>query len=906
MGALVIVTAIGYLLLLFGVAYYAEQREAKGRSIVNNSIVYALSLGVYCTAWTFYGSVGRASTAGLAYLPIYLGPTIAAPLWWLALRKIVRICKVQRITSVADFISSRYGKSVKLGIIATLMAIIGIVPYISLQLKAIVTSFDILANSGQVFSQTEGHIFTDTSFYLAIALAFFTILFGTRHLDPNERHEGLVAAIAFESVIKLSAFLAIGIFVTFGLFNGFGHLFFVAANKPELLKILSLDSTGMDAWQWFWLSLISALAVLLLPRQFHIAVVENTNPQSVGRASWLFPLYLLLINVFVLPIAIAGLLLLNKGMVSPDNFVLALPLAAAQPMVALIAAIGGFSAATSMIIVEVIALSIMISNNLVLPLLLQIPRLQESRLPNWLLMIRRISIVGVMFLAYSYFGVIGKGYSLVSIGLVSFVAVAQFAPSVLGGILWKRATKKGALAGLIAGFLVWSFTSPLPPLKFTAEFTHYWIDHGLWGLSYLKPQALFGLTDLDPITHSAFWSLLFNTLAYVFVSLYTSQNPLEVTQADVFVDIYKYSSGSGEYDVMRRRARVKDLYGLLVRFLGEERAKFYWQEYEAKHEVNLSKMAMANTELVNYTEINLTGAIGAASAKILVGSVSKQDPISLEEMLGVLEQTQEIMQYSQALEKKSEELQQTTEQLKQANEQLQELDRLKADFIATVTHELRTPITSIKALSKILSDNKELPTEQRDEFLGIIVSESERITRLINQVLDLEKIQSNRDEVAFEKIDLVKILEKTYVGLQPLIKEKGIDSTLKIKVSEVPLWGHADRLTQVITNLISNAIKFSHGKIWVHLDVLQNAPYCILSVQDNGIGVDKKDQKLIFEKFSQVKDAVWGKPSGSGLGLFITKTIVEQHGGSLSLMSEPGYGATFKVQLPLCQEDATD
>lgn len=901
MGTLVIVAAISYLLLLFGVAYFAEQREAKGRSIVNNSVVYALSLGVYCTAWTFYGSVGRASTAGLAYLPIYLGPTIVAPLWWLVLRKIVRICKVQRITSVADFISSRYGKSVKLGVLVTLMAIIGIVPYISLQLKAIVTSFDILSASQNTFSNPQDHFFSDTSFYLAIALAFFTILFGTRHLDPNERHEGLVAAIAFESIIKLSAFLAIGIFVTYGLFNGFKHLFFAAASNPDILKLLSVQSTGMDAWQWFWLSLISALAVLLLPRQFHISVVENTNPQSVGRASWLFPLYLLLINIFVLPIAIAGLLLLNKSMVEPDNFVLALPLAAGKPVLALLVAIGGFSAATSMIIVEVIALSIMISNNLVLPLLLQIPRLQEGRLPNWLLLIRRISIVGVVFLAYSYFGLIGKGYSLVSIGLVSFVAVSQFAPSLLGGILWKRATKKGALAGLAIGFLVWSFTSPLPPIKFAAEYTRYWTEFGLGGLEWLKPQALFGFSGLDPITHSAFWSLLLNTFAYIFVSLYSSQTPLEVSQADAFVDIYKYSSGSSEHDVMRRRASVKDLYGLLVRFLGEERAQHYWQEYEAKQKVNLSKMVIANTDLVNYTEINLTGAIGAASAKILVGSVSKQDPISLEEMLNVLEQTQEIMQYSQALEKKSEELQNTTQQLKQANEQLQELDRLKADFIATVTHELRTPITSIKALSKILVDNKELPSVQKDEFLGIIVSESERITRLINQVLDLDKIQSNREEVDFEPVNLVKIIEKIYLGLQPLMKEKQIEPVLKINIPEAMIWGHADRLIQVVTNLLGNAIKFCHGKIWVQLEV--QGAHCILSIQDNGVGIAKKNQDLIFEKFSQVNDEDMGKPQGSGLGLFICKTIIEQHGGTIALSSELGYGATFKVQLPLLNQN---
>lgn len=887
----VVMTAIGYLVLLFGIAYWAERRAAAGNSFVNNSLIYALSLGVYCTAWTFYGSVGRAATQSAGFLPIYLGPVISAPLWWLVLRKMILISKTQRITSIADFVSSRYGKSATLGILATLILVIGVVPYISLQLKAIVTSFDILTEN------TNSHIFGDASLYVAIALAIFTIWFGTRQLDPNERHEGLVAAIAFESIIKLITFLSVGIFVVYGIYHGFKDLFTQALQIPDIAKLLFLNEGSINSWEWFWLALISAFAVLLLPRQFHIAVVENTNPAHVSRASWLFPLYLLLINVFVLPIAIAGLIILKNHSVEPDSFVLSLPMLAGKPILALFVTIGGFSAATSMVIVEVIALSIMISNNLVLPTLLQFSKLQQSQPSHWLLGIRRISIIVVILLSYSYYKGISENYPLVSTGLISFVAVAQFAPSIFIGMYWKRATKAGAMTGLLLGFCTWFYTLPLPALQSTGVISADFITYGFGGISALKPYSLLGLDGLDSISHSAFWSLLFNTFSFIFVSLYTRQNPLEVTQADVFVDIYKYSAGSSEYDVMRRRAKVKDLQQLLIRFLGEERTQSLWQDYEKRQKVDLSKMVIANADLINYADVHLTGVIGAASAKILLSSVTKEDPISLEEMLRVLEQTQEIIQYSQALERKSEELELTTQQLQQANEQLQELDRLKADFVATVTHELRTPITSIKALSKILSDNENLPITQRTDFLTIITNESERITRLINQVLDLERIQAHMGEDSMQSLDFVRIVEKAYAGLKPLMEEKEIQSQLIIKNKPLIVWGNADRLTQVVVNLIGNAIKFCKNTVNVQLSI--NKEEVLLTVQDNGRGVAQNDQSLIFQKFRQVNDAKDGKPQGSGLGLFISKTIVERHSGSIGVKSQLGEGALFFVKIPI-------
>ncbi|MCB0563573.1 MAG: hypothetical protein KDD01_04275 [Phaeodactylibacter sp.] len=901
---IIIFISIAYVTFLFLIAYLAEKREKAGRSLVNNPVIYSLSLAVYCTAWTYYGSVGRAATSGLGFLPIYIGPAIIAPLWWILLKKIIFISKSQRITSIADFISSRYGKSTWLGIIATLIAVFGIIPYISIQLKAISTSFDLLVTKqSAVYRHAEIPFYLDSALYIAIALAIFTILFGTRNLDPNERHEGLVAAIAFESILKLIAFLTVGAFITFWVYDGFGDLFQKAMDNPGLSRLFSLEAAGINGWEWFWLSFLSMSAVMLLPRQFHVAVVENTNPNHVAKASWLFPLYLLLINIFVLPIAIAGLDQFPSGAQEPDSFVLSLPLAYGKDILALFVGLGGFSAATSMVIVAVIALSIMIGNNLVLPLLLRTQAFQEEQYGNLsgrLLGIRRVSIVVVLLLAYGYFKAVGEQYSLVSVGLISFTAIAQFVPSVLGGIYWKRATKMGALSGLLAGFGIWAYTLPLPTMVEAGLIPIHFMEHGPFGIELLKPHELFGLHGSNHITQAAFWSLLFNCGIYFFVSLYTSQSPLEISQADIFVDIYKYRKGSSDYDIMRRQAKVQDIRILLNRFLGEPRGNLLLNAYENTQRIDLSQQQVAGADLVNYVETHLAGAIGAASAKIIIGSITKEEPISLEEMFKVLEQTKEIMQYSKALEKKSTELERTTRQLKDANEQLKELDRLKADFITTVTHELRTPITSIKALSRIMKETPGLPEEQIQEFLTIVVSESERLTRLINQVLDLEKIQSNQKNWTLAPIDFAEVTEMAYSGLKQLMRDRKIRHELKIENRPIEVMGHNDRLTQVVVNLISNAIKFcnpNEGAIKVNLR--QAGDMAILEVRDNGKGIPKKDQKLIFEKFTQLNDETRGKPKGSGLGLFISHSIILQHSGVIYVRSQPDEGTAFLVEIPL-------
>ena len=542
---LVIGISVAYLVLLFAIAYFADRSARNGKSWVNNPVIYSLSLAVYCTAWTYYGSVGRAATSGIGFLPIYLGPMIIAPIWIILARKLILICKTQGITSVADFISSRYGKSTRLGILATLLAVMGIVPYISIQLKAIASSFEMLVFPEASALGAADSIFQDSALYITIVLALFAILFGTRHLDPNERHEGLIAAIAFESIFKLVAFLTVGFFVTFVIYDGFGDLFSRAIQEDRIKGLLNMENSGLDGWSWFWLNLLSMSAILFLPRQFHVGIVENITRKHVHQAAWMFPLYLLLINIFVLPIAFGGLMHFPEAMLgpegghSPDTFVLDLPLYYQNNGLALFVALGGLSAATSMVIVSTLALSIMVSNNIVMPVLLRSRSMQEDPLADIskrLLGIRRVSIVVILLLAYAYFKSVGQGYTLVSIGLISFTAVAQFAPVVFAGLFWTRGTPKGAAAGLLVGLLVWGYTLPIPTLAEVGILSTSIIENGLFGIELLKPYEFLGTYRL----RSCFSFRVLESFPQYpnlccRITIYTKQSPMEILPRQSFL-----------------------------------------------------------------------------------------------------------------------------------------------------------------------------------------------------------------------------------------------------------------------------------------------------------------------------------------------------------------------------------
>lgn len=629
MSAWVIIFAgAAYLGLLFFIAYRGDKAADAGRSLIASPYVYALSLGVYTSAWTFYGSVGRAAASGIGFLPVYLGPTVMVALWWMVLRKIIRIAKDNRITSLADFISSRYGKSAALAGLVTVIALVGVIPYISLQLKAISTSFGILRSYPDILSLAPPQsVWHDTAFYAALILAAFTIVFGTRKLDTAERHEGMVAAIAFESLVKLLAFLAVGIFVTWGMYDGVRDVFARAAQVPRIAEVFTIGGGSTDVYHsWaslFSVAFISMLAIMFLPRQFQLAVVENVDEAHLNKAIWLFPLYLFLFNLFVLPIAIGGLLHFGAA-INPDTFVLTLPMAGQQKALALLVFLGGFSAATGMVIVEAIALSTMVCNDLVMPVLLRIKALRLSEradLSGLLLAIRRVTIVLGLLLGYTYYRLAGEAYALVSIGLISFAAVAQFAPALLGGIYWKGGTRSGALAGLGAGFLVWAYTLMLPAFARSGWLPMELLEHGPFAIAQLRPLALFGLEGLDEISHTILWSMLANVGAYLTVSIMSEQSVVEQTQAALFVDVFKH--GRGAERVWRASGSLLDLHTLMVRFLGAEKARQALVAYARQR--GLEWPQEIDAELSRYCEAQLAGVIGAASARVMIASVVEEE-----------------------------------------------------------------------------------------------------------------------------------------------------------------------------------------------------------------------------------------------------------------------------------------
>lgn len=901
-GLLVIGVSFAYLLTLFAVAYWADRRASAGRSVIGSAWVYALSMAVYCTAWTYFGSVGRAASSGVWFLPIYLGPMLAMILAWLVLRKMIRIAKTYRITSIADFISSRYGKSPVLAGLVTLITVVGIIPYIALQLKGISVGYEVLTSPVGGAVSPKGNWWQDSTFYLALALAGFTMIFGARHLDSTERHEGMVAAIAFESMVKLLAFLAVGVFVSYVMFNGVGDIFTQAAQVPELSQLLKLGGGGNFAYaQWFTLTLLAMFSVILLPRQFQVMVVENVDEKHLKRAVWVFPLYLLLINLFVLPIALGGLLFFGKGTVNPETFVLTLPLAHGFEALALFAFIGGLSAATGMVIVEAIAVSTMVCNDLVMPLLLRSQRWMHARgqdLTRLLLNIRRSAIVVILLLGYAYYHLAGEAYALVSIGLISFAAVAQFAPALFGGMFWKGGTRQGATAGLVLGFVLWAYTLMLPSLAKSGWMSDDFLIHGLFGWSLLKPETFLGLQGLDNLTHSLFWSMLFNAGAYVLVSLWRTPSAQEASQALLFVDVFDRTNTARPV-FWRGQASVAELQPLAARFLGAQKAGALFNQYARQVGVDRVDQIPADARLVQFVETQLAGAIGSASARVMVASAVKEESLELDDVMDILEEATRLRIHSQELEEKSDSLEQATQELRAANDQLKSLDRLKDDFMSSVTHELRTPLTSIRALSELMRDDPEMEMAQRQEFMGIIVSETERLSRLVNQVLDMAKIESGHAEWHNSDLDLVALVKQSAQTTAELLREKRATLTLDVPNEPIMLRGDSDRLTQVMLNLISNAAKFvplQQGLVKVSV-FLKNRR-AVVQVQDNGPGVPPDQQQLVFEKFRQGGDGV-NRPQGTGLGLPISRQIVEHFGGHMWLHSEPGQGACFAFDLPL-------
>src|SRR5215831_7871241 len=606
----VIGAAFGYIGFLFLVASHGDRRSpAKpGRA---SGLIYPLSLAIYCTSWTFFGSVGFATRTSTDFLAIYVGPVLMIGLGTGVLRRVIQLAKAQNITSIADFIGARYGKSQAVAATVALIAIIGSVPYIALQLKAVASSLETILSEDQAISKIP--IVGNIALLVTITMAVFAVLFGTRHTDATEHQHGLMLAVATESIVKLVAFIAAGAFVTFWMFTP-TELVERAMKTPEAVRAINyLPSIG----NFLITTLLSFCAIMLLPRQFHVSVVENSSDAEVRRARWLFPLYLLAINLFVIPIALAGLITFPFGAVDNDVYVLALPIEGNAPLLSVGVFVGGLSAGTAMVIVECVALSIMVSNDMVVPLVLQ--RAPRSRAAadfgDFLLKVRRFAIFAIMAMAYFYYRALGNT-QLAAIGLLSFAAIAQLAPAFFGGLIWRRATARGAIAGMAVGILVWAYTLLLPSFADAGIVGTAILKEGPWGIAWLRPQAMMGL-DLPPLVHGVVWSLLLNIVAYVTLSLTRAPASIERLQADLFVPS-ALAPITPSFRLWRSSVTIEELTTTVARYLGEERTRTSFGSYASTRGMTLDPRGEADFQLLRYAEHLLASAIGTASSRLVL------------------------------------------------------------------------------------------------------------------------------------------------------------------------------------------------------------------------------------------------------------------------------------------------
>jgi Na+/proline symporter/signal transduction histidine kinase/CheY-like chemotaxis protein len=648
-GWIIITAALAYLGFLFGVAYFGDRQAKPLSSTAWRPAIYALSLAVYCTSWTFFGSVGLSATTGFNFIPVYIGPIVMFAVGWPLIVRIIRLSKTQNITSIADFIAARYGKNPALAAIVTVIAVAGTLPYIALQLKAVAESVTTVI--GPLGAGSGTHIQTplgDIAFIIAVAMSVFAILFGTRHIDATEHQEGLMLAIATESVVKIIAFLTVGAYVTFSIFGGLGALI---ERASESATIQELFTSGFNGGAWITVTFLSLVCIILLPRQFHVTVVENNSETDVRHAAWLFPLYLVAINIFVVPIAVAGLLTFPAGEVTGDMFVLALPLADGSKFITLTAFIGGLSAATAMVIVATVALSIMVSNDLVVPLLLRRRLLdvtEREDLSTALLNIRRSAIFAILILGYIFYRLIGDTVALASIGLLSFAAIAQFAPAFFGGLVWRRATARGAIAGILAGFSVWAYTLLLPVFIHSGLLGGEILVQGPFGLGVLRPQALFYF-EFEPIPHGVFWSILFNVIAYVTVSLLRAPEPIERLQANVFIQDEFVRPQTPGFRLWRTSITVEELQKTAGRYVGEERARRSFSEYASSRGEELHPESEADVHLLRYTEHLLASAIGTASSRLVLSLLLRRRAMGMKSAQKLLDDASEAIQYNRDL-----------------------------------------------------------------------------------------------------------------------------------------------------------------------------------------------------------------------------------------------------------------
>ena len=868
-----------YLALLFFIAHSAEKK--KSNFWANNPYVYSLSLAVYCTAWTYYGSIGVAANQGLEYLAIYVGPIIIIPAWIYINTKIIRISRVNKISSIADFISLRYGNSRSLGALIAVVCILAIIPYIGLQIKAISDTFHLVTKS-----ESTDNVFTDTATYVVVLIAIFSSYYGTRYVDASEKRLGIVSALAVESFLKLVFFIILGIFVTYGIFNGFEDIY----NKASKLEDFARKNTfnGLEgSFNWLLTCLLSMSAIFLLPRQFHTTIIENRKEKHLKTAIWLFPLYLLIFNFFVFPIAWGGKILFQGENVNPELYSILIPQKFGNILIAVMVFLGGLSASISMIIISSITLSVMLSNNVIIPYgwIDTFKKKSENFNTKNIVNIRKISIFSLIILAFIFYKYLIVQSSLFSVGLVSFVLIAQLGPAFFASIFWKRGTYNGAVTGILAGIFICYFNLIIP--QYIQAIDPDFISNKNQFLNFFR------IPYLSTISQVFFWSILVNSLLFAIISVSSKGDYRERNYAEIYVDIDHYIQNHEGAYIWRGKANVSDIEKILVRFLGERKTKQAIKIFNLKYNIT-DETNTADARLIKFSENLLAGRIGTASAKILVEGVTKEDKISLSEVLKILEESKENITLNRKLTEQSRQLRRLSEDLQIANYSLIEKDKQKDDFLDSVAHELRTPITAIRAAGEILLDDDEIPTEIKKDFLGNIISESDRLNEIINDILYLDKLENGNIKLNIQENNIIETYQKALKPITHLMQKKNIHlSEIDLLNQKMYFYDEA-RIIQVFQNILGNAYKFTENDGMIQTKFQEVDHKLKISIFNTGKKVPEEDIELIFDKFYQSKNQNIRKPVGTGLGLAICKKIIDAHQGKIYAENKE-IGVTFYI-----------
>ncbi|OWR14004.1 ATP-binding protein [Chryseobacterium sp. VAUSW3] len=878
---LLFLLVILYLGLLFFIAFWAEKK--KSNFWINNPYIYSLSLAVYCSAWTYYGSIGVASNQGLEYLAIYIGPVIIIPAWIYINSKIIRISRVHKISSIADFISLRYGNSRSLGAIVAIVCMLAVIPYIGLQIKAISDTFHLMTHTAN-----SDNIFLDTATYVVLIIAVFSAYYGTKYVDASEKRLGIISAVAVESFLKLIFFIILGVFVVYGVFNGFDDIYEKASKLPDFTQKNTFN--GLEgAFNWFLMCMLSMTAIFLLPRQFHTTIIENRTEKHLKTAIWLFPLYLLLMNFFVFPIAWGGKILFFGENVNPEFYSILIPQKFGNMMIAGMVFLGGLSACISMIIISSISLSVMLSNNIIIPYgwLNSLKTETEYANNRTIVNIRKFSIFSLIILGFVFYKYLIRSATLFSVGLTAFVLIAQLAPAFFGAIFWRRGSYSGAVTGIIAGVLICYFNLILP---------------NYFETTYQNSAVFnfFKLAYLSPVASAFFWSLLVNGGLFMIISSFVAGNYRERNFAELYVDINDYIQHHENAYIWKGTANISDITNILTRFLGEKKTRQALKIFNLKY--NLSdENDSADSRFIKFSENLLSGRIGTASAKILIEGVTKEDKITLPEVLKILEESKENISMNKQLTEHSQQLRKLSEELQNANETLVIKDKQKDDFLDSVAHELRTPITAIRATSELLLDDDEMPAEIKKDFLGNIISESDRLAEIINDILFLDKLEAGTTPLNLAEKNITETYHKALKPLLQLFEQKHLHH------SEVNLLQHEIfefdemKMIQVFQNILGNALKFANEQGMIQTKFQEKDGMLKISIFNTGKTIPTEDLQYVFEKFYQSKNQNLRKPLGSGLGLAICKRIISAHGGKIEAKNKE-IGVTFEIFLPTKNE----